>query len=120
MRRRRSGRLALRDKLKQCCRNAIFLLTHLIHANLEMKAEQLMKDKKSTPSHLLLGAFALILVAAQSQVVWGQAHFGDPHAGLAVHGAGEASELGQVAAKLYKSANDDLGKCCLLYTSRCV
>jgi hypothetical protein len=40
----------------------------------------------------------------------GQSHFGDPHAGLAIHGAGDAAAFGQTASGLYKAANDELGK----------
>ncbi len=69
-----------------------------------------MNYQRSTRLCQLITAFVFTLVGARSQVAFGQAHFGDPHAGLAVHGAGDAAELGQVAAKLYKSANDDLGK----------
>lgn len=51
-------------------------------------------------SFMLLGP-----LPAQAQV-----HFSDPHLGLAVHGTADTTELAQLAAQLYKSANEDLGK----------
>src|SRR5436190_23850937 len=49
----------------------------------------------------------ITLFSAQSIA---QSHFSDPHAGLAVHGAGDAAEISQIAQQVYKSANDELGK----------
>lgn len=54
--------------------------------------------------------FAVTLLALSAASARAQSHFTDPHAPLAIHGAGDAAQLGQIAAQLYKSANDDLGK----------
>jgi hypothetical protein len=64
-------------------------------------------------SLLIFGiVFALsnIEMGSKSNLLLAQVHFGDAHAGLAVHGTGDAAALGQLAAQLYKGANDDLAK----------
>lgn len=59
--------------------------------------------------------FALI-ISSQFFPAWNlhslyaQVHFTDPHAGLAIHGTADTAELGQLAAQIYKSVNEDLGK----------
>lgn len=58
----------------------------------------------------LVCSLTFIVVASPLHFSFAQAHFSDPHAGLAVHGAGDVAELAQTAAKIYKSANDDMGK----------
>lgn len=55
-------------------------------------------------------AVLTLFTAGTAKPAIAQSHFSDPHAGLAVHGAGEPAEYAGIASQLYKSANEEMGK----------